>query len=146
MPLGVEDSKWTAAVACAGACAGAAAAYCMLTSRGTALRASGALPFKCEQRGEGEHAELDFERLPVALMRQRASDFHSLLDTRRTVRFFSTDVPPIDILEKCILAAGTAPSGAHLQPWFFAVVKDPALKAQIRVDVEARRSKTTTSA
>lgn len=134
----VQDSKWTSAVACAGACAGAAVAYFVVTSRGSSRgSAPGALPFKSEQKGTGDHAHLDFERLPVAVMRQRATDFHSLLDTRRTVRFFSSDVPPMDVLEKCILAAGTAPSGAHLQPWFFAVVKDPALKAQIRADVEA---------
>lgn len=116
-------------------------AYCVLTSRRASCSshgpAAGSLPFKSEQKGKGEHAHLDFERLPVAMMRQRATDFHNLLDMRRTVRFFSSDVPPLDIVEKCILAAGTAPSGAHLQPWFFAVVKDPALKAQIRVDVEA---------
>jgi len=95
------------------------------------------MPFKSEQKGEGEHAQLEFERLPVSVMRQRATDFHDLLDTRRSVRFFSGDVPPMEILEQCILAGGTAPSGAHFQPWFFGVVKDAALKAEIRVAVEA---------
>jgi nitroreductase len=69
-------------------------------------------------------------------MSQRAADFYANADRRRTVRGFSNRPVPLDIIENCIRTAGTAPSGAHLQPWRFVVVRDPALKHRIRVDAE----------
>lgn len=53
------------------------------------------------------------------------------------MRFYSPDPVPVQVVEECVRAAGTAPSGAHCQPWFFAIVSDPSLKAQIREAVEA---------
>merc|ERR1712157_275331 len=52
-------------------------------------------------------------------------------------RFFSTDDIPQDVIEDCITTAGTSPSGAHHQPWFFVIVRRPDLKQQIRLLVEA---------
>ena len=75
------------------------------------------------------------ELLPDA-MRERAAEFRAELQRRRTVREFSSRPVPREIIEDCLLAAGTAPSGANLQPWHFVVVSDPALKHEIRVAAE----------
>jgi len=55
---------------------------------------------------------------------------------RRSVRRFSSREVPIEVIRSCVLTAATAPSGANKQPWFFAVVTDPALKAKIRAAAE----------
>jgi iodotyrosine deiodinase len=65
-----------------------------------------------------------------------SKEFLDLMKKRRTVRQISSKPLPDGLLENIILAAGTAPSGANKQPWFFAVVKDPALKKQIREQSE----------
>lgn len=85
---------------------------------------------------------LDFERLPEAEMRARASAFLERLRRRRTVRDFSDEPIPLDVVETAIAAAGTAPSGANRQPWTFVLVTDPVLKRRIRVaaEEEERRS------
>ncbi|MEP7121058.1 MAG: nitroreductase family protein [Byssovorax sp.] len=69
-------------------------------------------------------------------MRRRASDFRAELQRRRTVRDFSDRAVPREIIEDCVRAAGTAPSGANMQPWHFVVVGDSALKRRIRVEAE----------
>jgi nitroreductase len=73
---------------------------------------------------------------PVDEMVQRASEFHADLRRRRTVREFSDRPVPREIIEKCILAAGTAPNGANMQPWHFVAVSDPEVKRKIRVAAE----------
>jgi len=70
-------------------------------------------------------------------MRSRARALHQALDTRRTVRDFSDQPVPREVIASCIRTAGTAPSGANQQPWHFAVVTDPAIKRQIREAAEA---------
>lgn len=67
----------------------------------------------------------------------RAAEFRQQMQRRRTVRFFSDRPVPREVIEDCLLAAGTAPSGANLQPWHFVVVSDPAIKRRIRVEAEA---------
>jgi len=69
-------------------------------------------------------------------MRERASAFLKEAQCRRTVRDFSDRPVPRDIIEMCILAAGTAPNGAHRQPWRFVIVSDPDIKRTIRVAAE----------
>lgn len=69
-------------------------------------------------------------------MLRRAAEFRQHMQRRRTVRYFSDRAIPREIIEDCLLAAGTAPSGANLQPWHFAVVSDPAIKHRIRVEAE----------
>jgi nitroreductase len=59
------------------------------------------------------------------------------MQRRRTVREFSDRAVPIDIIRTALAAAGTAPSGANLQPWHFVVVSDPAIKHRIRIAAEA---------
>jgi iodotyrosine deiodinase len=69
-------------------------------------------------------------------MQARAVSFRKALQTRRTIRDFSDQPVPKKVLQECLLAAGSAPSGANLQPWHFVVVSDPKIKEQIRVAAE----------
>ena len=64
-------------------------------------------------------------------MWQRAQDFHRLMDRRRSVRQFSPDPVPFELIAEVVRTAGTAPSGAHKQPWTFCVVGDPDMKRRI---------------
>ncbi len=70
-------------------------------------------------------------------MLERAGAFHRLMAERRSVRTFSREPVPRRLIETAIATAGTAPSGAHQQPWTFVVVGDPSLKREIRVAAEA---------
>ena len=73
---------------------------------------------------------------PVDEMERRAREFYRDLGRRRTVRDFADRPVPKSIIDHCLLAAGTAPSGANMQPWHFAAVSDPEIKAKIRVAAE----------
>lgn len=79
---------------------------------------------------------LDFHAYPVDEMQARATAFRQHMQRRRTVRHFSAKPVPREIIEECLLAAGTAPNGANLQPWHFVVVSDPQVKHEIRVEAE----------
>ena len=79
---------------------------------------------------------LNFERLSEDEMRARARAFQEVAARRRSVRAFSPDPIPMDVLDECIRTAGTAPSGAHKEPWTFAVVTDPEVKSKIRAAAE----------
>lgn len=78
----------------------------------------------------------DYHEYDSDEMKQRAVSFYERMRRRRTVRQFSNRLVPREIIERCILAAATAPSGANLQPWHFVVVTDPSVKRQIRVAAE----------
>ena len=67
---------------------------------------------------------------------RRAREFYETMQRRRTIRDYSNRPVPREVIEYCIRAAGTAPSGANLQPWHFAAVSDPAIKRQIRIAAE----------
>lgn len=67
---------------------------------------------------------------------KRSKEFFNFMDTRRTVRDFSDQPIPRDLIDNLIRAASTAPSGAHKQPWTFCVVSDPAIKTNIRQAAE----------
>ena len=79
----------------------------------------------------------DFVEYPVDEMRRRAEAFHAEIRRRHSLRDFSDRPVPREIIETCIRAAGTAPSGANHQPWHFAVIGDPAIKAVVREQAEA---------
>ncbi|MCA9573227.1 MAG: nitroreductase family protein [Myxococcales bacterium] len=70
-------------------------------------------------------------------MRARAAAFHDRMQARRSVRFFSDDPVPRDLIATAIATASTAPSGAHMQPWTFVAVSEPDLKRRIREAAEA---------
>ena len=73
---------------------------------------------------------------PVEQMKERAASFRKEMQRRRTVRQFSTRPVPREIIEECLIAAGTAPSGANLQPWQFVVISDAKVKREIRIAAE----------
>jgi nitroreductase len=75
---------------------------------------------------------LRFTRRPLEESRRRARAFHDEMQQRRTTRHFSPEPVPRDLIEWAIRTAGSAPSGAHQQPWTFVAVSDPATKARIR--------------
>ena len=78
-----------------------------------------------------------YREYPLEEMQRRAADFYAEMNRRRTVRDFSDRPVPRAIIENCLRAASTAPSGANMQPWFFVVVSDPAIKRRIREAAEA---------
>ena len=80
---------------------------------------------------------LDFNRLTPDEQAARATDFHERMRRRRTVRDFSAEPVPFALIERAIATAGTAPSGANMQPWHFVVVRDPEVKSRIREAAEA---------
>jgi iodotyrosine deiodinase len=67
----------------------------------------------------------------------RARDFADALSRRRTVREFAHTPVPREVIEHCLRAAGSAPSGANQQPWRFVAVQDAAIKHRIREAAEA---------
>ena len=83
-----------------------------------------------------ETVPYDFVRLASDEMERRAERFCHLMQQRRSVRAFSAEPVPIDLIEAAIRTASTAPSGAHRQPWTFALVGDADLKRRIRLAAE----------
>jgi iodotyrosine deiodinase len=71
-----------------------------------------------------------------AQMIERARAFHADIARRRTVRDFDARPVPREVIEHCLRAAGTAPSGANQQPWFFSVITSPAQKKRVREAAE----------
>ena len=78
-----------------------------------------------------------YDEYPVEEMRERLRAFYGNVSRRRTVREFSARPVPRDVIELALKAAGTAPSGANLQPWHFVVVSGAAAKRRIREAAEA---------
>jgi iodotyrosine deiodinase len=78
-------------------------------------------------------------------MTTRSAEFLSWMDRRRTVRDFSDRPVPQQVIENIILAANTAPSGAHKQPWTFCAVQDPSMKKIIREAAENEEERSYTS-
>lgn len=81
---------------------------------------------------EPRFKSLEFTRFGGDEVVARAKRFHAAMDARRTTRHFSSDPVPREAIELAIRTAGTAPSGAHQQPWTFVAVSDAALKQRIR--------------
>lgn len=84
----------------------------------------------------------EFQRLSEAEQLARSRGFLESMSRRRTVRDFSSESVPYELVENAIATAGTAPSGAHQQPWTFVVVSDREVKREIRraAEEEERRS------
>jgi nitroreductase len=77
-----------------------------------------------------------YREYPAAEMERRAKAFFEEVNRRRTVRQFSDRPVPRGVIELCLRAAGTAPSGANRQPWHFVVVSDSDVKCRIREAAE----------
>ncbi len=78
----------------------------------------------------------DFPAYAPDEMAERAEAYYREMRNRRTVRQFSDRAVPRGVIEACLRTAGTAPSGANMQPWKFVVVSDPSIKQQIRQAAE----------
>lgn len=78
-----------------------------------------------------------YREYPLEEMRRRITEFHAEVSRRRSLREFSDRAVPRDIIETALMAANTAPSGANLQPWHFAVVSGEETKKKIRAAAEA---------
>jgi len=78
-----------------------------------------------------------YREYPPAEMLERARGFADEMQRRRTVRDFSSRPVPRELIEQCLRAAGSAPSGANQQPWHFVAISDPGLKKRIRMAAEA---------
>lgn len=79
---------------------------------------------------------LNFTEIEPETQLKRASEFFELLNRRRTVREYSDADVQFELIERAIATAGTAPSGANMQPWRFVVVRDPDVKRKIREAAE----------
>jgi nitroreductase len=79
---------------------------------------------------------LQQERPSAAEATAASAGFLELMRSRRSVRHFSDEPVPRELIENAIRTAGTAPSGAHQQPWSFVVVSDPHVKAELRTAAE----------
>ena len=80
--------------------------------------------------------KLLFEDISENDMARASSDFISFLRSRRSVREFSERDIPVEVIKNIVSAASLAPSGANKEPWYFTIVKDPAVKHEIRVGAE----------
>ena len=69
-------------------------------------------------------------------MARASSDFLSLMRYRRSVREFSDQDIPIEVIKNIVSAAAAAPSGANKEPWYFSIVSDPVVKHEIRIRAE----------
>lgn len=77
-----------------------------------------------------------YKEYSIEEMHQRATTFRKDMQRRRTVRHFSDRAISREVIEECLLTAGTAPNGANLQPWHFVVISDTIIKNKIRVAAE----------
>jgi nitroreductase len=77
-----------------------------------------------------------YEEYPEPEMQERAKKFYEEIKRRRTVRDFSSRPISREIIEHAILAAGTAPNGANIQPWHFVIIENADIKKQIRLAAE----------
>lgn len=83
-----------------------------------------------------KHIPLLFNRISSEETLKRSVEFYELMNKRRTVRHFSSDPVPIEVIRNIIKTAGTAPSGAHTEPWTFVVVGSLEIKQKIREIIE----------
>jgi len=86
---------------------------------------------------EHNHVPLDFRRLEPSQQLEESRQFVKRMAGRRSVRFFSPEPVPFELIENAIRCAALAPSGANQQPWRFVVVQDPEIKRRIREAAEA---------
>lgn len=82
------------------------------------------------------HIPYQLPRYSDEEMQGRLDAMYAHLAQRRSVRSFSSDPVPMEVLHQAVRIAGTAPSGAHKQPWTFCIVTDPDLRKRIRAAVE----------
>ena len=82
------------------------------------------------------HVLFSHKSYEPAEMTRRSREFYQEMNKRRSLRFFSEEPVPREVIENLILTAGTSPSGAHTEPWTYVVVSDQEMKQQIRDIIE----------
>jgi nitroreductase len=89
------------------------------------------------------HPFIPYEGLNFSIeeSQERSSEYYNFMDKRRSVRHFSDKPIPKEVIEKLIMTASSAPSGAHKQPWVFCAVSDPEIKKKIRIAAEEEEYK-----
>ena len=80
--------------------------------------------------------KLDFSNQTLKEMSFNSKKFYNLMLKRRSVRDFKKDLIDFTIIKNAILAAGSAPNGANLQPWHFVIIKNKSIKKKIRMAAE----------
>ena len=80
--------------------------------------------------------DLKFSNQTIKEMKINSKKFYNKIKERRSIRELSKDKIDINIIKNAILSAGSAPSGANLQPWHFVVIKNKTVKKKIRVEAE----------
>ncbi|ROT67757.1 putative iodotyrosine dehalogenase 1 [Penaeus vannamei] len=84
------------------------------------------------EKGSRNHIPYSRPRFSAEESIKRSKEFYEMMNSRRSVRFFSSDPVPREVIENVVRTAGTSPSGAHTEPWTFAVVGDPEVKQRSR--------------
>lgn len=77
-----------------------------------------------------------FNKKSTEEMLKSSLDFYHKMSSRRSIRHFSEESFPIEVIENLIKTASTAPSGAHKQPWTYCIVANKELKRKIRIAAE----------
>ena len=93
------------------------------------------------ESGQEGFIEMNFQEVSAAEMLERANEYFNRMNDRRTTRHFSSKEVSQDLIELAIKPAGTAPSGAHLQPWTFVAISDFEIKSKIREAAEKEERK-----
>ncbi len=75
-------------------------------------------------------------KLPLSELSSRSKKFYAIMKKRRSIREFDKSLINDEIIKNAILAAGSAPNGANLQPWHFVIIKDKKIKKKIRISAE----------
>lgn len=88
------------------------------------------------EHDEAQFKPLAFNKKDESLMRETAASLANALATRRSVRAFSQEPIPLEVVRDAIRAASQSPSGANKQPWTFALVTNPEIKQKIREAAE----------
>lgn len=84
-----------------------------------------------------KHILYNHNKVDAQELTQRSVEFYNFMDQRRSVRTFSDENIPKEVIENIVKTASTAPSGAHKQPWTFCVISNPDLKKKVREAAEA---------
>ncbi len=80
--------------------------------------------------------DLEFSNQTIKEMKLNSENFYNNIKKRRSIRDFNNKKFNVEIINNALLAAGSAPSGANLQPWHFVVIKNPKIKKKIRLAAE----------
>lgn len=78
----------------------------------------------------------EYEKIQSNEMLEKSDSFFKMMNKRRSIRHFSDEEIPIEVIENIVKTASTAPSGAHKQPWTYCIVSNPELKSKIRKAAE----------